>query len=640
MVMREENEENEMAKRRKRLDDDDDLQITCAPEEEEEEEEEELLKRGRPLAWGVAKTRTPFREVHFEEGRQYECRIPSLLAAFEQIEQKLKNKKPISTDPKTFDPDTVLKIDEDFSEKAMSLGYKLGTIKHSAYALLAMAGPGGMTVANIVSIAKRLDLYNPGTWKTPNGSVTAALSQGAHFQRVAPGRYALKEHVPDELRGGDVWHPKTKETERDDVSVIDVVRSGQLRPSFRGSSEAVTNDDIVNVKSFLEKNQDKHSLTLQETPKVVLNSSWSKEEDEELIRLVAKFGTHKWSSVSRTMNGRVGKQCRERWNHHSRPGIRRGSWSTKEESKLIELHKVLGNKWADIAKGLPGRTENSVKNHWNATLRRKDETPSELRMYATTQTKGRGPIGRPRSRHNSPEDEEREALKEKILSASVQEMVSAKTDGSSEEENGEEETEKHDTMENPPKTLDGIKWRKYGRKNIKSAASQVTRSYYRCTRPNCPARKQVDENGLVKYENAHNHEKPSLLSRKKEQKQQHRVLVDMEVKRAHELLREHYKNKLSHFMLEANVYFKNKIKLERNLHELTIAKANRRISRMMLDLTLARKENEKLKNIFLDGREKLTKADQREERGEPTAKPETPTTTKDDKKAKKRRRTR
>ena len=62
------------------------------------------------------------------------------LSAFEQ---KLKNKKPISTDPKTFDPDTVLKIDEDFSKKAMSLGYELGTIKHSAYALLAMAGPGG-----------------------------------------------------------------------------------------------------------------------------------------------------------------------------------------------------------------------------------------------------------------------------------------------------------------------------------------------------------------------------------------------------------------------------------------------------------------------------------------------------------------
>ena len=71
---------------------------------------------------------------------------------------------------------------------------------------------------------------------------------------------------------------------------------------------------------------------------------------------------------------------------------------------------------------------------------------------------------------------------------------------------------------------DGFKWRKYGQKNIKSAS--FPRSYYRCTKPDCPARKQV-ENGLAKYENQHNHEKPSLLllSQQKNKSQQQNYII-------------------------------------------------------------------------------------------------------------------
>ncbi|CAL5058222.1 unnamed protein product [Urochloa decumbens] len=45
------------------------------------------------------------------------------------------------------------------------------------------------------------------------------------------------------------------------------------------------------------------------------------------------------------------------------------SWTEADDLKLITAHKVFGNRWSLIARELDGRSENSVKNHWNATKR-------------------------------------------------------------------------------------------------------------------------------------------------------------------------------------------------------------------------------------------------------------------------------
>ena len=109
---------------------------------------------------------------------------------------------------------------------------------------------------------------------------------------------------------------------------------------------------------------------------IAKTNKWQPSEDADLRRLVDTLGIQ-WTKIADQMTNRNARQCRERWVHHLRPGIKKGSWTAEEDEQIRNLHAKYGNSWHRIASEMEGRSDNAIKNRCHS-WRRSNEHEMEL----------------------------------------------------------------------------------------------------------------------------------------------------------------------------------------------------------------------------------------------------------------------
>ncbi|KAJ1286280.1 hypothetical protein BS78_03G341200 [Paspalum vaginatum] len=156
------------------------------------------------------------------------------------------------------------------------------------------------------------------------------------------------------------------------VDVSSLIAGIGITPAgFKMPKGALTTASYVTLDSSpLDVAVDPYLQTGSDNKPAPFKGSWTVEEDSILKDMVTQLGEKRWSMIAEHLPGRIGKQCRERWINHLRPDIKQNDlWTEEEDKLLIGAHKYFGNRWTAIARFLPGRSENSIKNHWNATKR-------------------------------------------------------------------------------------------------------------------------------------------------------------------------------------------------------------------------------------------------------------------------------
>ncbi|OHT10628.1 hypothetical protein TRFO_04117 [Tritrichomonas foetus] len=167
---------------------------------------------------------------------------------------------------------------------------------------------------------------------------------------------------------------RRKWTEEEDSIILNVVAKNGKH--WELLSSMLPNRTTTQISAHYEKCLDP---TLVKGP-------FTLDEDRIITSFVTEHGTQAWTKIKSYIPSRTPKQCRERWLNHLAPGVdNKREWTSTEDEFILRAVSTMGQRWAAIAKMMPGRTDNSIKNRYNSSISKRVVVDSTGKITLTPQ---------------------------------------------------------------------------------------------------------------------------------------------------------------------------------------------------------------------------------------------------------------
>lgn len=229
----------------------------------------------------------------------------------------------------------------------------------------------------------------PGDWTDADDRRLAKLEEDYKYYNNRNNHKKRKYTGEEYLR-----RFKINKTSSEDAEEKEEKPASEASAAAAAAAVTTTTSAPSNVKNDEKTDNSNNTNIDKDNGKRRKRTTWTKEEDEQLQRIVPTVmeqtgntsnGTFSysddckdkicWSTVARLMPGRDSKQCRDRWLNHLDPTVAANAnkpWTEADDRKLVSFIRKHGTRWRLMQSTiLPDRTELTIKNRWNSAMKRR-----------------------------------------------------------------------------------------------------------------------------------------------------------------------------------------------------------------------------------------------------------------------------